>query len=157
MVLVSLCLVIPALTNSADLVSRDECAIAGIGIDTSYDQIISAIGPPKEEKDYRVSTASSDRPKKTLIYDGLYIALFKKRVKLVKATGPGYPLPSGISVGSHESEVLDAYGIAPRSIDESRSSLTLTCLAPGETNSGLLLQMLIVNGIVDNLVVSKSW
>ena len=135
----------------------EQCRLNGLGIYSWHELVIDTLGPADEEKNHAVVFPSTERPKMTLVYDGLYVALFRNRLMMIKDSGFGLTLPSGVAVGTSEADLIEAYGDVPKHIDDHRSYLAFVCVNADQDTSGILLQFLLVDGMVDNIVINKNF
>jgi hypothetical protein len=133
----------------------EQCRVGGFGIGTDYTDVINSLGPADEEKAFRDSASGAEKPGKALIYKDLHIAFSRDRLVMLNDTGVGLALPNGISVGSSEVEVIAAFGVQPVAMDDRHASLAFVCVRPDEKFSGILLELRMIGGSVDYIVLHK--
>ena len=152
------------MASSASLATRypsysaipiDQCRVGGLDIGTDYRDVVDSLGPADEEKAYRDSASGTGKVGKALIYEDFHIAFSRDRLVMLNVTGVGLALPNGISVGSSEEDAVAAFGAKPIEMDDTRAFLAFVCVLPNGKSSGILLELLIIDGAVDNIVLHE--
>lgn len=137
------------------VIQLEQCRIGGFGIGTGYTDVIDSLGPADEEKAFHNSASGAEKSGRTLTYNNLRIAFSRDRLVMLYATGAGLALPNGVSVGSSEADVIAAFGVQPIAMDDGYASLAFVCVGPDEKFSGILLELRMIDGSVDHIILHK--
>ncbi|GBF25024.1 hypothetical protein MnTg02_00053 [bacterium MnTg02] len=139
--------------EEATLIDADHCAISGVAIGSTYRDVLSAFGQPANVSEIGGDRGDTNRPGRSLDYEGAYIALIEDSVIIVSSESADHKFPGGLGPTSSREDVVSAFGETVGLSGEDREVLAYRCRDLRVLDRDVMVAVLVVDGTVESISV----
>ena len=138
--------------RNATVIDADTCTISAIGIGSSYEDVISALGEPASEPDL-VEDPVPKEMVRMLEYEGVTVILKFDLVTMISSERSGVALHGGIGPDSTRTELLAKLGESATDSFDVREAFVYRCGDTGTWLGQVMLTVVLENERVTSVTV----
>lgn len=142
--------------EEAALIDADYCAVTGITVGSSYDNVLSAFGHPDEVTEIGVESDSSAPIGRSLDYEGIFVGLKNDSVIIVSTEMAEHGLQGGIRPTSSRDDVVRVFGETVGMTGQGREVLAYRCRDFSTPSGKVMMAVLVVDGLVESISVVED-
>jgi hypothetical protein len=142
--------------EEATLIDADYCAVTGITVGSSYDDVVSVFGHPEEVTEIGAESGGSAPIGQSLDYEGIFVGLKNDSVIIVSTESAEHGLQGGIRPSSSRDDVARAFGDTVGMTGQGREVLAYRCRDFRTPSGHVMMAVLVVDGLVESISVVED-
>lgn len=139
--------------EEAALIDAIYCAISGVTIGSTYQDVVSAFGQPVEESVFGGDSADSETTTRSLDYDGAFVGLKNGSAIIVSSDRAEYGVHGGLAPTSTRDELIQEFGETVGMSEEDREVLAYWCRDLVSQEGKIMVAVRVVGGIVESISI----
>ena len=142
--------------DEATLIDADYCAVAGVTVGSSYEDVLSAFGDPDEQTEFEGESSVSAPIAQSLEYEGIFVGLKNDSVIIVSTEKAEHGLQGDIHPSSSRDDVVRVLGETVGMTGEGREVLAYRCRDFRTPSGEVMMAVLVVDGLVESISVVED-
>ena len=139
--------------DEATLIDAHYCAISGVSVGSSYEEVVSVFGQPQERKNFGDESDEAAPAGRFLHYDGIYVGLKEDSVILINTERTDDEIHGALRPSSSRDDVVHLFGETIAMAEQGREMLTYRCRDLITADGQVMMLFLVVSGLVESISV----
>ncbi len=135
------------------LIAPEYCAISGVTVDSSVDDVLATFGQPNSQTEYPNETHVSAPAGRSFDYDGIFVGLKGDSVILVSSDSAEHGLSGGIRPTLSRDDVVRVLGETDGMTGNGREVLAYQCRDIETTYGDVMVAVVVEGGLVESVSV----